>query len=43
MDYAAPQIAHSETTVNAPDSEFRELNDLQLAIVGGATGEVVFV
>jgi hypothetical protein len=44
MEYTSLEIAHLDSTVNeSVDAQLRELNDLQLAIVGGGAGEVVFV
>jgi hypothetical protein len=44
MEHANIEIVKLESAVNeATDIQLRELNDLQLAIIGGGTGEVVFV
>jgi hypothetical protein len=44
MEHANIEFAQMESAVNeAADPQLRELSDVQLAIVGGGTGEVVFV
>jgi hypothetical protein len=44
MEHANIEIAQLESAVNeATEAYLRELNDAQLAIIGGGTGEVVFV
>jgi predicted negative regulator of RcsB-dependent stress response len=44
MEHANIEIAQLESAVNeAADGQLRELTDLQLAVVGGGSGEVVFV
>ncbi len=44
MEHNKIENAHLETAVNeAADIEFRELNSLELAFVGGGTGEVAAV
>jgi len=43
MDFTKNEIAVVEqTVVDAADAQIRELADLQLALVGGGGGEVVF-
>jgi hypothetical protein len=42
MDRAAKEIAAIEQTVNeAAEAQINELNDLQLALVGGGSAEVI--
>ncbi len=42
MEYAKIENAQLEAAVNeATDAQLRELNDLQLAFVGGGSGEVL--
>ena len=44
MQYANIEAVQLEIGTNdANDGELRELNDLQLAVVGGGGGEVAFV
>jgi hypothetical protein len=44
MEYAKIEDAQLQTTVNeAADVQLRELNSLQLAFIGGGTGEVAAV
>lgn len=43
MNYAENEIAIVEKAIaNAVDTQMRELADLQLAVVGGGGGEVIF-
>ncbi len=42
MEYAKIENAQLQTAVNeAADAQLRELNDLQLAFVGGGSGEIL--
>jgi hypothetical protein len=44
MEYAKIENAQLESAMNeAADAQLRELNDLQLAFVGGGAGEVAAV
>ncbi len=44
MEYAKIENAQLEAAANeATDAQLRELNDLQLAFVGGGVGEVLAV
>jgi len=44
MEFAKLESAQVETVVNeAGDTQLRELNNLQLAFIGGGQGEVVAV
>jgi len=42
MDFAKVELAAVEQAVYQPDSDVKELNELQLAMIGGGCGEVVF-
>lgn len=42
MDFAKVELAAVEQVVDQSQSELNELNELQLAMIGGGCGEVVF-
>ncbi|HUQ99258.1 MAG TPA: hypothetical protein VM166_07385 [Gemmatimonadaceae bacterium] len=43
MEYAKTEITILEKTIEeAREEQIRELNDLQLALIGGGGGDVVF-
>jgi hypothetical protein len=42
MDFAKVELAAVEQAVDKTQSDLNELNELQLAMIGGGCGEVVF-
>jgi hypothetical protein len=42
MDFAKVELAAVEQAVDQPQSDLNELNELQLVMIGGGCGEVVF-